>query len=341
MAPITLYCRLIIAFGCICIFGQPGSSMAQTLASGGDHFSVNGVRQFIVFASYFHGLERPAETLAVDLSWLKSKGVMGVRVWPNATNPRLMSSNGQLDVIGLQRLTSIIDEAARRGMIVDITFTRESVPLLPNDPAFTIAEYLQAIVSTARELRDRRNILFDLQNEWNNQAITIADLNAIKSAVKSQHPALLVTASTSGNGYREAAVNAFDVLAYHGSRDDAGRWADETDDLVAGLRAQLTGTPRKVAPIYLQEPNRFRYPVDSLNYYDTSTAHYWTSAQNAKLAGAAAWTFHTAASFGLSSATPLSELLLPGERDVLESLAAKLAEQSIWGIQTGRAAGLR
>ena len=142
---------------------------------------------------------------------------MGVRVWPSATNPRLMSSNGQLDVIGLQRLTSIIAQAARRGMIVDITFTREigaSRQMTAPSPSRSAQ---QAIALTASALRDRRNILFDLQNEWNNQAITIADLNAIKSAVTSQHPALLVTASTSGNSYREAAVNAFDVLAYHGS----------------------------------------------------------------------------------------------------------------------------
>ena len=191
MRPKTLCHRLIIAFGCICILGRPGSSAAQIFASNGDHFTVNGVGQFIVFASYFHGLERPAETLSVDLSWLKSKGVMGVRVWPNATNPRLMSSNGQLDVIALQRLTSIVAEASLRGMMVDITFTRETVPLLPNDLAFTIAEYQQAIALTAAALRDRRNILFDLQNEWNNQAITITDLNAIK--VCGQVPASRVT----------------------------------------------------------------------------------------------------------------------------------------------------
>jgi hypothetical protein len=143
-----------------------------------------------------------------------------------------------------------------------------------------------------------------------------------------------VTASTSGNSHPEAAVNAFDVLAYHGHRDGAGKWAAETDKVVAGLRAQLALTPRQVAPIYLQEPNRFSYPFDTLNYYDNTAAHYWTSAQNAKRAGAAGWTFHTAASFGLSSSTPLPELLLPGEREVLESLAARLAEQSIWGIQT-------
>jgi len=341
MTPNMRRCRLIIAFGCMGIFGQPGSSTAQLLARSGDHFTVNGVGQFILFVSYFHGLERPAETLSADFSWLESKGVMGVRVWPNATNPRLMRSNGQLDVMALRRLTSIVAQAARRGMIVDMTFTRESVPLLPNDHAFTIAEYRQAITSTANALRDRRNILFDLQNEWNNQAMTIADLNAIRSAVRSRHPALLVTASTSGNSYPEAAVNAFDVLAYHGSRDDAGRWADETGEIVAGLRAELARTPRRVAPIYLQEPNRFRYPADSLNYYDNTTAHYWTSAQKAKMAGAAGWTFHTAASFNLSSSTPLSELLLPGERDVLESLAAKLAQQSIWGIQTDDRAGSR
>ena len=332
MTPNTLCSRLIVAFACTCLFGQPRSSAAPILAIDGDHFTVNGVAQFIVCVSYFHGLERPADTLSVDLSWLKSKGVTGVRVWPNATTPRLMRSNGQLDAIALQKLKSIVDEAALRGMIVDITFTRESVPLLPHDTAFTIAEYTRAITFTATALRDRRNILFDLQNEWNNQSITFADLADIASALKSQHPALLVTASTSGNSYRAAAADAFDVLAYHGSRDDAGRWADETDELVAGLRAQLAVMPRK-APIYLQEPNRFSFPFDSLNYYDNVQAHYWKSVQNAKLAGAAAWTFHTAASFGLASSTPLSKLLLPGEREVLESLAARLAEQSVWGIQ--------
>src|SRR5882757_732752 len=112
MSPKTLCHRMIIVLACMYILGRPGSSAAQIFASNGDHFTINGVRQFMVFASYFHGLERPAETLSVDLSWLKSKGVLGVRVWPNATNPRLMTSNGQLDVIAFQRLKSIVAEAS-------------------------------------------------------------------------------------------------------------------------------------------------------------------------------------------------------------------------------------
>jgi len=130
----------------------------------------------------------------------------------------------------------------------------------------------------------------------------------------------------------EAAVNAFDVLSYHGPRDAHGSWAETTDDLVDSLRDELALTPRGVVPVYLQEPNRFRIAEDTFSGFDNVPNHYWTSVQNAKRAGAAAWTFHTGASFNLSSTTAFSALLQDGERTVLGGLAAALATQPGWGV---------
>lgn len=307
-------------------------SRAQTLAVSRDHFTVNGTAQFLVFASYFHGLDRPAAMLSADLAWLKSKGVIGVRVWPNVSQPRLMNEDGQLNSVALDKLRFLIGEASARGMIVDVTFTREHIA-----GDFSMGEYQQAIASAASDLRDRRNILFDLQNEWNcwsnQREMTIAALENIRAAVKAAVPALVVTASTSCHPYGEAGANAFDVLSHHGPRDRFGNWANDTGDLVRDLKWQVALTPGRVAPVYLQEPNRFGYPFDRLDYYDSTPSHYWTSVQAAKREGAAAWTFHTAASFNMTSSTPFSALLLDGERAVLDGLASALAAQPTWGIK--------
>ena len=114
-------------------------------------------------------------------------------------------------------------------------------------------------------------------------------------------------------GEEHAAGRAFDILAYHDGRDAYGSWAADTERLVGHLREALTvnGAP---LPIYLQEPNRFPRPGDRQPNLDDTPAHYWQAAQAARQAGAAAWTFHTAASFDLSSDVPFEHLLLAPER---------------------------
>ena len=302
-----------------------------TLSIDSNRFAIDGVSRFVVFVSYFDGVRRPAATLATDLDWLKSRGVLGVRVWPNSSEPRLMDAEGGLNATVLSKLKSLIDAAAARGMVVDVTFNREGVCVPPSSCGFTAAEYTLAIATVAHELDGRRNILFDLQNEWNvHGGLSRADLQGIRAAVRIQNPLLVVTASTSGDSVVEAAANAFDVLAYHGPRDSSGRWAETTDDLVHSLRTQLALTPGRVGLVYLQEPNRFPVAGDMATGFDSDPDHYWTAVTNAKLAGAAAWTFHTGASFNLSSQTAFSELLTPEERNVLHGLLTHLPSPVAW-----------
>ena len=326
----------IVGAGAVLLFAGP--AMGQTLSIGTDYFAIDGIGRFLVLVSYFDGLRRPASVLPSDLGWLKSKRIDGVRVWPNASSPHLMTADGRLHPGALSNLTSFVDRAAAAGMIVDLTFHREGVCDPPSACGFTIAEYEQAIVATASELRDRKNVLFDLQNEWNvhGNGITMTDLRRIRTAVRAAAPSLIVTTSSSGDSVADAAVNAFDVLSYHGPRDEHGSWADTTDDLLASLRAQLALTPRGRAPVYFQEPNRFRIASDTFSGYDNVPAHYWTAVQNAKKAGAAGWTFHTGACFDLSSSTPFSDLLQAGERVVLEGLAAAVAAQPEWDVELPR-----
>jgi hypothetical protein len=294
---------------------------APVLSVDGIRFALDGNATFLIFVSYFDGLRRPAATRTDDFRWLRAHGVHGVRVWPNWSMPRLMEADGGLNDAVMASLVSFVDEAARAGLVVDVTFNREPVCGSDRSCELTAAEYRDAIAAAARALASRANVLFDLQNEWNTYGgLSLDDLRTTAAALRKANPSALVTASTDSN-YAEAlaASHAFDVLAYHNPRDAAGRWADGTDELVERLRTQLIAHGREL-PIHLQEPNRFPASSDTFRGFDREPAHYVRALENAARAGAAAWTFHTASSFELNSATPFVDLLQPGERAVMDAL---------------------
>lgn len=313
---------------------------AQTrtaLTLHGDRFAINGIGQFVVFTSYFDGLNRPSPTLGGDLDWLRARGIGGIRVWPNTPPTPIMDPDGRLDPIVVSRLLTLLDEAATRGMVVDLTFHREAVGCASRDCAFNPEEFGDAIVAVARTLVDRRNVLFDLQNEWNvhrpGARMRLRDFRTIRDRVRLVNPGLPIAASvTFGYGETRAAEDAFDLLAFHEARDVDGSWAYETDRLLGRLREALWSAGR-VLPIYLQEPNRFRHPRDRQPHLDDTVEHYWVAARGAKRAGAAAWTFHTAAGFNLASTVPFEQFLLPQERRIVDGLSAQLAEEPLWGIR--------
>jgi hypothetical protein len=302
------------------------------LSVTGDRFLVAATERFLVLVSYFDGLNRPAAALARDLDWLRGHGVDGVRVWPNV-RPPIMDAGGTLNLRRVESLHALIEAAAARGMVVDVSFHREGVCGAPADCGFTAGAFSRGVGSVASELSRHRNVLVDLQNEWDVYGgLALADLIGIRGAVQSMNPNLVVTASTtSGYGEGEAVRDAFDVVAFHGPRDSQGRWALETGDLVRRLRGRKKSEPAR--PIYLQEPNRFPLPSERRPEMDSNPEHYLSAASEAKLAGAGAWTFHTGACFDLSSGVPFADLLQTGEVDVLNRLSTVLA-----GVPWGAAA---
>src|SRR5262249_6519081 len=133
---------------------------AQRLGIDGQRFTVDGSPRFLTFISYFGAMG--AQDVAADLEFLRSSGFDGVRIWPNSPEgPQLMRGDGQLDPANLSRLTTILDLARDRRMIVDVTFTAEHISGL------SAGAYREAIVRAIEALRPYANLLIDIENERN------------------------------------------------------------------------------------------------------------------------------------------------------------------------------
>lgn len=305
---------------------------AQSLSVQGDRFAVDGEPRFLLFVSYFDGLDRPTTALIdEDLQYLKDKGVDGIRVFPDWHAPRLMDSSGAVDRARLDGLLALVERAELKGMMVDLTFD-PGLPGITNVDSFREgsdgAGGLRRIAAALLEAK-KRNVIIDLCNEWdlNCRTFGAAGLQGIKNAIKAVDPDRLVVVSARAEDQAVSFVtdSGFDAVAYHDPRDHApGRsphdnWATRTGSVVAGLKARLAES-RVVAPVYLQEPSRFLRPGEHRGDTDDDPLRYGSALADAREAGAAAWTFHTLAGGELSGPEPFSSLLLPGERAVLDQL---------------------
>jgi Cellulase (glycosyl hydrolase family 5) len=340
---------------------MPG--MAQpagpVLRVAGDRLLVDGVPRFLVFFSYFDGVRRPEAALHADLDYLSQKGIDGIRVLPN-WKAALLNTDGGVRQDALRKLTALVAAAGARGMLVDVTFTREtSCPpgTSPSDQhcAFSVAEYTEGIRVVADALKPYENVLFDIQNEFTihfsreELASTPHPVAAIRRTIKTADPRRIVTASSAGGEPPAAFANTsraleLDVVAYHDGRDSdrdtpVPNWATRTTDVVAALRGSAKA-PSEQRPIYLQEPTRFLLPGEGRRDTDNRAESYGMALALAKRAGAAAWTFHTPASFALDSTAWLHAgegrqgLLQDSERAVLDSLNAQAASVEWGGLST-------
>lgn len=265
---------------------------AQKLTVDGDRFAVDGSPKFLVFMSFFGAMGAP--NIADDLKFLGEMGFDGVRIWPNLnTGPQLMNADGSLAPQGLDRLKFILDRARDARLIVDVSFTHEHITGMSMDAT------LAGIVNATNELRGYDNVLFDIQNERNvgdRRYMSEEDVGRIYRAVKAADPSRITFADNSlgedwGPQYAAdfTARLGLDVTALHESRKL--QWYTQP------FLQSIVDTMRKSGrPVYLQEPNSSR----DRNYEANDRAEYYLQAvANAKLAGAAAWCFHTmvAASF--------------------------------------------
>jgi hypothetical protein len=317
---------------------------AQTLRVDGGRLAIDGRATFLVFVSYFDGVRRIPDDLAstavldADFDYLVSKGVAGIRVFPNwqFRSETLMDCAGALRPLQLQKLKMFLDRAAAKRLVVDVSFTIDVVRNAQGAQCLGAADYKRALEATAAALSGRPNILFDLQNEhdknrpaadashrdrWTTEQWTDYLANVIRPAIKQRDRDRLVTVSWTSDAapdtvFADVQAGGYDLLAYH---HRGGGWETKTASYMTTFK-QLFAARRPAKPVYFQEPNRFPF--------DTSVAHYQTSVSNAKRGGAAAWTFHNSVvdtSKPLKSATPFAQLLEPGERAFLDRLASTVA----------------
>jgi len=280
----SCFARLLLILLALATFAP--DARAQKLTVQGDRFAIDGTPRFLVFMSFFGAMGAP--NIAQDLHFLKSAGFDGVRIWPNLdTGPQLMNGDGSLRPDELRHLKFILDKARDERMVVDVTFTYEHIS------GMTPATALTGIVNATNELRSYDNILFDIQNERNvldRRRMSEDEVGRIYRAVKAADPNRIATASNSIGEEEGPQFSAdftrrlgLDVVALHESR--RSYWYT-----LPFLQSAVSTMKQYGPPAYLQEPNSTRD-----NWYEANdrAEYYLQAVVNAKLAGAAAWCFHT------------------------------------------------
>lgn len=274
-------------------------SSPPSLAVSGDHFTVDGRAKFLLFISYFDAMRRSdagADGLDADFAFFRDR-VDGIRILVNwlaydcvpapdrdEALDTLFDLNGVSDT-RWQSFARVLDKASEYGLLVDVTFDRDAVH---KEGGMTQAAFVRALVDVTQRLKGRfPNVYFDLQNEWDNKgahAITEPELREAIAAVRTADPNRLLTVSgafPAGAGLSFAAI--------HEPRDR--HWFEEDHyrrELVPGV------------PTHFQEPMPYSAFCPGQNKDDTPGRHV-AAAANARLAGGAAWTFHTRTSFKMDA----------------------------------------
>jgi hypothetical protein len=308
------------------------AAASPRLGIEGARFTVDGAPRFLVFMSYFDGVRRVPNGIGDDLDYLKTR-VDGIRVFPNwweyACPPRsggdtLFDLQGEIRPAVWQAVDTLLSEAGARGLIVDLSFSRESVtdngspPRRLDHDAYQRA--LTTIVGSTAYLKGRHpHVLIDVQNEWPIHSDKTR-IEALLTALRTADPNRLLVASSSGGGYAPVGLGLpLIAAAYHDPRERDWYSAGTTRRIVEAVRRSLGGA---VQPIYLQEPMPWG-AVCPRQDHDSDQAHFAAALANARAAGAAAWTLHTRTTFDLKSdslVAKLSDVAAAGLKQVLQRL---------------------
>lgn len=326
------------------------------LRTSGDHFTVNGTPRFLLFVSYYDGTRASTATLDSDFAYLKKIGIDGIRILPNwshygclpdtsrpASDDALFTVAGTLRESRWPALVNVLDRAAAHGLLVDVTFTRDTLwgPDTPPSEQLSPSGYGKQIREVARRLSGSYpHVLFDIDNEYDEHGLTDAQVAGIAAGIRAEDPLLgvrrVITISTGGTGQDKAGAIArtadLSFAAPHDAREPSGNWYT-LDGLADDLKATLSGMGAPRRPVHFQEPMPFaRFDGACTQIEDRTPTRHRNAAANAKRAGVAAWTFHTRTTFALHNGSYLAKLGRdPDQKTELEALRGA-ADNASWGI---------
>jgi hypothetical protein len=271
-------------------------AFATALSVSGTHFRVGDHAKFLLFISYFDAMRRAdaaPDGLDADFAFFRGK-VDGIRVFANWLAygcPPRPATDTLFDLSGVDErrwpsLQRVLDKAAAYGLLVDVTFDRDSVH---RRGGMGQQAYVRALADGTRRLKGAYpHVFFDLQNEWDNRgahAMTEAELREAAAAVHREDPDRLITAS--GTFVKDAGL---DFAAIHDPRD--AHWFEEAHY----REALVPGT----ATLF-QEPKSFSAFCPGQDK-DATPGRHAAAAANARRAGGGGWTFHTRTSFRMDRA---------------------------------------
>jgi hypothetical protein len=302
----------------------PDAAPAQVLGIEGTRFTIDGAAKFLVLISYFDGLHRAASGPAAldhDFDFLRQH-VDGIRVLVNwcghpclaggqtgAADP-LFDREGRIREETWVRFKTLLDRARAHRLIVDVTFTRETLRADAVPPLAAYGDGIKAVI--ARLEREApgsyRHVFFDIQNEFTiRDGFTDDQVDAIVAKAREARPSAIVTGSITQKTAAEAAAivkrRKFSIAAFHDARSAGSvkHW-HERARLLEDVRALIeTGVP-----VVYDEPTAYCVASADRRCHpagidDSNVSHFVEAAKQAKQAGAALWTFHTRAAFDLSN----------------------------------------
>jgi hypothetical protein len=338
-------------------------ALAQSIAVAGDRLTIDGHPRFLLFLSYFDAMRARwapcgpgVRSLECDFEYIKrTLKFDGVRILANWTDwrdlhdpadPRepwfardtLLAPDGTIRRPRMEHLKGVLRRARAAGLVVDLTFTRETVcrriiesGRCAASDSMSVPAYVRAVRAAIAELAadpSNDHVLVDLQNERNLadrplQFLPVADVKQLSDQLRgtagTRRPPIAASMEQSASPAevaRFAHDGALDIAAWHEPRN--AEWFRATDRQVKALRDALRsvcGDTSPRPPIYLQEPQRWQN--------DPNAVHFGEAARRARSAGAAAWTFHTRTGFNVAGTSLLARLEKdPAQKRALEQLHA-------------------
>jgi hypothetical protein len=269
---------------------------ATELSVTGERFVVDGKPTFLLGCSYYGALGAPDTTISADLDQLQRLHFNWIRVWADWTAfgadlSAVDGATGDPRQPYLDKLVNLCADCDRRGMIVDVTFTRGKgvggKPMLSDRAA-----QRRAVETVTKALAGAKNWYLDLSNERNirdARYTSVSELADLREAVRRINPKLLVTASNGGDASREevlAYLNTahLNFLSIHRPRDaqSAARVAEATHEYRDWIKQN-----GRVVPLMYDEPFRRGYAK-----WEPTAQDFSNDLKASRDAGAAGWCFH-------------------------------------------------
>jgi hypothetical protein len=214
----------------LAIFLLAAASGAHELTVSGTRFLLDGTPFPYTGISFFNAIYNPAFH-ADRLTWMRKfqrYGINVLRIWAQWDNKRgfvdgcpecsLYFPDGRLRPDRVERLKSILADADREGMIVELTlFSQES---WHDDIKLAPGAADRAIAALTKELLPYRNVAFQV---WNELSELVPE--HVKT-IKANDPKRLVTNSPGGGGTivgDAAQQRVLDYLSPHTSRQNYGK----------------------------------------------------------------------------------------------------------------------
>jgi len=268
---------------------------AITLDIHGTSFLVNQKPTFLLGASYYGGLGASDDFVNRDLRELKNRGFNWIRVWATwrafGNNVSAVDAEGKAREPYLSMLKRLCEKTDQLGMIVDVTLSRGN-GIVGSGSLPSFEAHINAVTILTQELKQFRNIYFDIGNERNihdRRHVTFEELRTLRNRIKELDAERLVTASHAGDISKEElrdylTMVQVDFICPHRPRnaESPHQTAKKTPEYLRHI--QELG---KVVPVHYQEP--FRRGFGS---WQPETHDFLTDLKNAKQGGAAGWCLH-------------------------------------------------